>query len=264
VSTPTLPTYETPPVVEVVCGVTFDPVPGFTVPLVGKLWRDHLPDFKVEGEQPPLAPQFEVLERGGVTFSFDPNLPMPRVWFVNDRSNQLIQIQRDRFLCNWRKTETDHEYPRFAKVSGFFKQQIAVFESFIRENCDRELVPRQYELTYLNHLAAETRASARAGNIGRLLPDFAWRNASAGRWLPDPEDVDLNLAFLLPNEAGRLRVKVQTAQLARERTRVILLDLTARGFSGNRDEWFDVAHTWIVKGFEDLASPAAENIWGKR
>jgi uncharacterized protein (TIGR04255 family) len=249
-------------VVEVVCGVTFDPVPGFTVPLVGKLWTDHLPEFKVECEQPPLARQFELLGHGpGVTLSVDHNLPMPRVWFVNGMGNQLVQVQRDRFLWNWRKTEVAHEYPHFVKVNGFFKEQIVVFESFIEKQCGRELVPRQYELTYVNHITGK---SGQAGEVGNLLPDFSWRESGTERWLPDPEDVDLNLAFLLPGHAGRLRVKVQTAQQARDRSPVILLDLTARGFIDNRDDWFDLAHTWIVKGFEDLVAPAMNSVWGKR
>ena len=264
VSTQSLPTYKKPPVVEVVCGVTFDPIPDFTVPLVGKFWMEVLGGFKVAGERPPLANQIEVLDRGaGVTLFGDLFLPMPRVWLENPTGNQIVQIQRDRFLCNWRKTEAAHEYPRFGMVNGFFKEKLAEFEAFVGRTCGQKVVPRQFELTYVNHLASTPEGSNNAGNIGTLLPDFSWRK-NASRFLPEPEDADLNLAFLLPDKAGRLRAKVQTAQLVKGRAQIVLLDLTARGFSPDREKWFELAHTWIVKGFEDLTSSTMNAAWEKQ
>lgn len=258
-----LPSYAAPPVVEVVCGVTFDAVPGFDVPLVGRFWADKLPSFVAGGDQVPLAPELEVLGRGPGVVYMGSAFPMPRSWLISPEGNKVVQIQRDRLLCNWRKTEERHEYPRFDAVSGFFRDTLRDFETFVEMNCKQRIVPRQFELTYVNHLAVSKEKATQVGDIGGTLPDVAWRR-TAGRWLPEPEDAEFNFLFLLPDDAGRLRVKVQTAQLLKDRASVVVLDLTARGFGADRDAWFELAHTWIVKGFEDMVSPEMNPTWGKK
>src|SRR5512142_1132402 len=106
-----LPEYLKPPVVEVVCGVLFEPVPGFTLPYLGRLWERFPKEFATPTEADPLSPIVETFSPIPVV-RIDPNVyRVPRLWFMNERSDQVIQIQRDRFLCNWRKVGDDHEYP---------------------------------------------------------------------------------------------------------------------------------------------------------
>jgi uncharacterized protein (TIGR04255 family) len=260
---PNLPNYGKPPVVEVVSGVMFDPIPGFKLPLVGKFWSEALLDFPVVDEQPPLAPVMEILGRGpGVMFIAEP-APVPRVWFTSRNKDQVIQVQRDRFLCNWRKVSPDHEYPRFRKVFEFFETKLASFEQFIRTDCNASPIPRQYELSYVNHLDSTPDGPIVLGDIGRLLPDLSWRKQGS-RWLPDPEDLDLSLAFLLPKSAGRLRVRLQTGLRVPDQSSIMALEITARGLLEDRTKWFELAHEWIVKAFEDLVSPDMNAAWRKQ
>ena len=34
---------------------------------------------------------------------------MPRIGFVNDEGSEMIQVQNDRFIKNWREVETDRQ-----------------------------------------------------------------------------------------------------------------------------------------------------------
>ena len=47
---------------------------------------------------------------------------------------------------------------------------------------------------------------------------------------------------------------------------MFVLDLTTRGISNEGiQEWFDMAHEWIVRGFEDLTtSEIQEKVWKKK
>jgi uncharacterized protein (TIGR04255 family) len=263
-TTPNLPTYGEPPVVEVVSGVMFDPIPGFKVPLIGKFWSSALPDFPKVEEQPPLAPTIEILGRGpGLMFVSDAMPAMPRTWFVNGQGDQIVQLQRDRFLCNWRKTSPSHAYPRYGQVIDFFEKKLSAFQDFIDQECGVALVPRQYELTYVNHLERGPDGVFSLGALGRLLPDLSWRNLE-DRWLPTPEDIGATLAFPLPQNAGRLRVRIQSGMHVPANNPVLALEITARGYLEDRPKWFNLAHIWIVKAFEDLTSQEMNTVWSKQ
>ena len=43
-----------------------------------------------------------------------------RKFFLNKEQNKLVQLQADRFLFNWRKTDNKDEYPHFSSVSSEF------------------------------------------------------------------------------------------------------------------------------------------------
>ena len=72
-------------------------------------------------ELPPLPSQIEKFgeelqqaQVSGPRLQFmDPNAT--RFWFIGDPGTRLIQVQRDRFVINWRKVTGDEAYPRYEK-----------------------------------------------------------------------------------------------------------------------------------------------------
>jgi len=54
---------------------------------------------------------------------------MLRVHFLNQQKTELLQVQRDRFLHNWRKVGSGDNYPRFERM-------IETFESGFRKFTD--------------------------------------------------------------------------------------------------------------------------------
>src|SRR5262245_26858979 len=114
------PDYSRPPVMEVVCGVMFDAIEPFTTPYLGKLWERLPKEFVKIVETDPLLP---VIERFDSPLSIevsDSVLKSRRVWFINEKGDQLIQVQRDRFHVNWKKVSPNHDYPRYLSVKSAF------------------------------------------------------------------------------------------------------------------------------------------------
>lgn len=256
--------YENPPVVEVVCGVLFKPDPKLTVAHVGRLWEALGKGFDKVQEVPPLLSFVERFdppqpEAKGIAEG-RPTLLMPRVWFVSGDGDHLVQFQRDRFLCNWRKLTPEHKYPDYDWVIAEFYRHLEQFEEFSRRELGSAPSYVQYELTYINHMLAGGGWND-LGDLGSVLPDFTWRKQD-GRFLPVPQGLDWRLTYELPEKQGRLHVHAANGERESDNQKLLLLDLTARGYGDDLKKWFDLAREWIVKGFTDLTGPSMQkSIW---
>jgi len=100
-----LPEFDKPPVIEVVCGLQFNPISALSVPYIGRLWSKFEADYPKTREAAPLLPTIEQFGEGsrGSLYPFGDELPPPRIWFESADGNRLIQVQRDRFMHNWKK-----------------------------------------------------------------------------------------------------------------------------------------------------------------
>lgn len=251
-----LPNFEKPPVIEVVCGILFKPINSLLVPHFGLLWEKFRDEYPTCREVPPLNPLLEQYDNAKpfqIELSDTP--PLPRIWFVHKNDTGVIQIQRDRFLHNWRKVHPEDEYPRYHKVMEMYKKQFSKFESFLTEHELGSLEPQQYEMTYINHMYQGYGWNS-TKDVGALLPDFSFRN-DPKRFLPAPESINWRTGFALPNREGRLHATVRHGKLKETAQSLIILDLTVRGIGTDRSlegmaAWFDLAREWIVRGFVDL------------
>jgi uncharacterized protein (TIGR04255 family) len=263
----TLPDYDKPPVNEVVCGIQFHPLKGMTLPYLGLLWQKFRSGYPRCREVAPLVPAIERFDEQPPDDlnPFGDTFPTPRIWFETADGNGLIQVQRDRFLHNWKKERPEDEYPHFKHVITRFQECLMTFDQFLQENKLEEILPTQYELTYTNHIDVEL-GWRNLSEIGGVFPDFNWR-ASEQRFLPVPEALNWQTIFTLPERAGRLRVSMRSAKRRSDERPTILLELTARGITSESSRsamwsWFDMAHKWIVRGFTDLTSDTMhKEIW---
>jgi len=260
-----LPEFENPPVIEVVCGLMFDPLGGLLAPHLGLLWQRFREEYPKCQEVPPLAPVVELFEgEPSIGLELSETPPLPRIWFTRADDVGIIQVQRDRFLHNWKKAKPGDAYPRYGTVFSLFKDKLAIFEQFISDEGLGPVRPRQYELTYVNHIPKGKLVSSLL-NISVLFPDFSWR-ADAGRFLACPDGLNWRTSFVLPEHRGRLHVAIRSGVRRDDHETIILLELTARGMAGVPDReqmwaWFDMAHEWIVCAFTDLTSPRAHSAW---
>ncbi|MEW6747550.1 MAG: TIGR04255 family protein [Planctomycetota bacterium] len=252
------PEFLNPPLIEVACGILFKPLSAFVTPYMGLLWREFKSDYPLCREVAPLAPVIESFDDSKPAFRAELTdiPPMPRSWFIGHNEHAIIQVQRDRFLHNWKKVSPDDQYPRFHQVIDAFRNRLSTFKGFLAKHQLGSLQPLQYEITYVNHIPADTWQSP--VQLGRVLPDFAWRNTPE-RFLPAAEAVNWRSIFVLPNQVGRLHVSVRTGTRQSDYSPVLLLDLTARGMPSDSSpdtmwSWFDLAHDWIVRAFADLTA----------
>ena len=262
-----LPDYEAPPINEVVCGVLFDPLKDLLVPHIGLLWeqcfRSEYPGCQ---QVSPLIPIMERFGPVGTQRLAVTDLPLQRVWFTHD-DGRIIQLQPDRFLHNWRKSAPANEYPHYDKVFQLFQSHLTTFLKFVEDHKLGSVVPKQYEMTYVNILP-EGAGWQTFADIEAVVPDFRWRNDQ--RFLPSPDSIDWRTSFPMPDECGRLHMHLQSAELRTDKSRVFRFELTARGIGKEASfetmpAWFEVAHKWIVRGFADLTGTEIQrDVWRRK
>lgn len=258
-----------PPVIETILGVQFSPLRRLTLPYLGLFWgtvRDRYPHQEVVPPLTPVTEEFGHPTPGKVEFSIGVSSePEARCWFIDSTSTQLIQVQRDRFIRNWRKRPAPHDaYPRYRALRPDFERDWASFLSFLeREDLGVPDV-NQCEVTYINHIELGLGWTT-LGEAHRVLTML--KPQDARRFLPEPENLALSIRYLMPDNRGRLHVAAQPAIRRADGQQVMQLTLTARGKpDSSRIEdlaaWFDRGHDWIVNGFRDLTTPEMHDVWG--
>lgn len=246
-----------PPVYEVACGVLFAATAPLLTAHIGAYWERVRKEFPNAKDAPPLLniaePQGEMPV---LSFELTDLPPLRRAWFHSADEQNLIQVQQDRFLFNWKRASESDSYPSYNVVVERFEAQLAGFRAFCREVGVGELSFRQFELTYVNHIM-DSNGLQQTG-LTELFVDH--QRASGDRFLPPPEGINWTSVYELPDNSGRLQILAQSALRLPSKEKLVRLDLTARGLPADatdagRRAWFDLAHEWITHGFADVTNP---------
>lgn len=259
--------FDTPPVVEVLCGVLFGSLTGLRTAHVGIFWDRIKEEFPLVEEAPPLSP---VIERFDPAPSFEIEVelspPLARTWFYRADRRGLVQLQRDRFVYNWKRSSPDDgKYPSYDRVILDFERLWSEFRSFVASEGVGEIVPRQLELAYVNIIPD---ASIPAGDPVFVdhVPD-----RSRVRLLQAVDGFVWRSSYMLPDDAGRLHVSINSARQAETGEPVRRMDIVARGISmseigpNSMRSWFDLAHHWIVNGFVDATTASMQTaVWRRK
>ncbi len=267
VATNDLPEYDNPPVTEVVCGVLFKTLEAFRLPHFGLFWEKCRLDYPVCQEVAPLMPVIEHFGAEPETPFQLSEIPLPRVWFVHREDAGIIQLERDRFLHNWKKSKPTDSYVRYHTVLDLFKRHLDSFDSFLKDNGLGTIEPQQYEMTYVNHIV-QGEGWDQVSDLGGVFRDHQW-NGKENRFLPGIEHLNLRKSFVLPTNRDRLHVSIRDGKRTADSKPLFLFELTVRGFPGDVSRsamwpWFDVAHEWIVRGFTDLTTEGIQKtVWGR-
>lgn len=266
--------FDRPPVTEVALGVQFDPLTLLTTTRIGLLWARFRDRYPVTEEQAPLP---SVMEEFGPkrTFNFGLEIhamgtpPLPRCWFLNEASSDLIQVQQDRFVRNWRKRDTGNEYPRYGQIREAFTSSLNEFITFLADEQLGTLVPNQCEITYIDHLPVGDGWDG-FGQLQQVLS--VWSGRYSVPFLPEPEDVMMRLRYVIPDAQGkpigRLHVTVEPGVRRADGVLVLILTVTARGRPEGAGidgvlRFLDRGHEWAARGFVSLTTPHMHALWGK-
>ena len=267
-----LPEFDAPPVSEVALSIEFLPLTNWRSPHSGLFWsiiKDEYPNTEVA---PPLESQIEKFGeefwRHGPTVRLQiANPDVSRFWFISSDKTRLIQVQRDRFIVNWRKIQGDEIYPHYeADMRPRLGREWLRFKQFVADAGIGEISVQQCEVTYVNDIV-EGDAWRTFADTLRLF-SLWWGKGSTG-FLPAPEQLTVAGSFEMPNQSGRLHFVSQPVFRRLDERRASQFRLTARGKppSGTDNDlmaWMDVAHEWVVRGFADLTSDAAHKLWKRR
>ncbi|VAV84796.1 hypothetical protein MNBD_DELTA01-1881 [hydrothermal vent metagenome] len=261
------PNFKNPPVTETVLGVQFDPIEKLSAPLYGLYYskiRNEYSNFEVH---PPL---FQTVERFDEQHGVAPptiNLEMretldERCWFLENEGNRLLQVQKDRFIQNWRKAKKDDEYPRYESLKPIFKKEWLRFCDFLNEEKLPAPEVNQCEVTYINHLEIG-KGWQSFGEVDKITK--FWSKGS-GEFLPVAERVTINLRYQMPEKLGRLHITLKPVIRTIDMKELFQVELTARGAPSSSSvedilKWLDLGREWVVKGFSDFTTNELHKIW---
>lgn len=249
--------FKKPPVIEVVFGVLFNDLPKFKAPHSGLFWSMVRDRFPIVEERMPVGPAVEpkLGEQAQMQVQLLTIPPLPRVWLQSGDQRNLIQLQRDRFLYNWKRASGSDEYPSYDRVVDEFDGFYNLFRKFVRDEQLGEFAPRQYELVYVNHIGPGNGLDL-VGPEGILVDHL--RDQGRTRFLPEANNFNWRTVYSLPDEQGRLHVSAQTGTHTVNGSveSVVRLEMLARGFPSDASDdarrgWFSLAHDWITYGFAD-------------
>jgi uncharacterized protein (TIGR04255 family) len=262
--------FEDPPVQEVAFSASFQTPKMMSGAFIGTFWsqvRERFPDLSENSPIPALieapsqgtevnvAPQLQIL-----------NMPSLRRSILRSTDGRhIIQIQQDKFVLNWTRGKSK-AYPDFETAFSEFASNLELLSKNLKAEGFGQPIYNQYELQYVN-LVGPDNGLAIVGE-GGLLVDHT-RRSTTDRFLPNPSGFNWTSSYQLPNEMGRLHMIAQAVLVPPKNQRHVRLDVVARGFRPdsddfNMEQWFKIAHEWIVSGFTDSTSPILQTQAWKR
>src|SRR5262249_7579915 len=150
-----LPRFKKPPVSEVVLGVQF---PSIVTPIhLGIYYQRVKARFPRTQMLPPILPVIETfgkLPLATAQFAVTQGM-QPRMWFLSEDDNFLIQLQSDRLLVNWRAGTTGAPYPHFEAVQQEFVTALDELQALLAEE-SITIAVNQCEVVYINSILAAT------------------------------------------------------------------------------------------------------------
>lgn len=266
-----LPEFDEPPLVETVLSVQFEPLHGVRVAHLGLLWTVFRDLYPRTSERVPLEPSIERFPLDAQAHSqpllqvlTDDVPPVPRFWFINESGSELIQVQNDRFVKNWRKSSAGTRYPRYESIiRPNFDRDYQKFVGFLEEQGLGTPRINQCEVTYINHILTNDEWSS-LSEVEKVVT--IWNKPG---WPTAPlDDCRISSRFVIPDSAGspigRLTFELQPALQQQDRRPMYVLRLTARGLLGDGLAFLDIGREWIVRAFEGLTTPSMHRAWKRR
>lgn len=264
-----LPDFENPPVVETVLSAQFQRLPDIRAAHFGLFWSEIRDRFPKTEERPPLEPTFEVFPEPrkpplGLRIESYERPPIPRFWFINRSGTELLQIQQDRFIRNWRNVGQGDEYPRYEKLKARFEEDFNLFQGFIEAQGFESVKVNQCEVTYINHIIDGEGWSGYedADKVFSLWRQPAARYPGPAQTMTFHTRYDIKQADGKP--IGRLHADLKPAIRTKDGRRMFVLDLTARGLLGEWIDFFDIGREWIVRSFAGLTTTEMHKVWKRR
>jgi uncharacterized protein (TIGR04255 family) len=246
-------------------GVQFHPLFSLRGIVLGPLrdrWRGTHP--RVE-EQPPLPPTIEAQVAPGINLQvgFGP-VPNARYWFMSETGADIIQLQNDRIVVNWRRVDGGEPYPRYETMVERFDRALNELIRFVDEEELGQIEIVQAELDYINDVGA---SGAEHGVVlEKLLRGW---HGTPKHHLGQPAQARLQLSFDVPDVGHspvRMFVSVEPAmQVDGDQRQLMTLSVRGAPVDGSVAaalKFLDGAHEHLVQSFVELTPESIQSTWG--
>ena len=251
--------YQNPPINEIVCGIRFDSIKQLQSGHLGILWQKFMPDF-------PSTEDNSLMGLVSGEELREPNkFPLPRVWFIHKNKNELIQVQRNWFLHNWRKIRPNDEYPGYENTFKNFENYLSYFRAFLAEENLGSLVPKQYELTYID-LVPKGQGWENLDDLAKIFPNLL-SVTNQNILLNNVMGVNWQTILGLPNSLGQLMVLIRDGHRISDNQQLLQIEFKALSNQPYQpmQTWFETAHNAITQLFSNLVSEEIqEKFWGQK
>jgi len=224
-----LPKYDNPPINEVVFGATFAPLANLKAPHLGLFWNEVKSEFVRCEHAPPVGSLNDIIEP-------ESGVPLPRVWFINAEDDHLLQIQKNKFLLNWRKRE--NVYPHFEDISEKFYLYFGMFQESLEVNDVGQVNILELELSYIN-IIPKGEGWDSVEKVKDLFPDLSMEYVG-DRFLSSPDSINWQTTFK-SDKLGNRFIKSQFAKRIIDGHPLINLEIGVRGNSNDVKGWFNEA-----------------------
>jgi uncharacterized protein (TIGR04255 family) len=267
----TLPSFRRPPIGEVVLGVQFEQMDRLDLRHVGKLaerFGDKYPRFQAQAPLDPTFERFDGPRQAKLSIQMVELSQFPRLWLTDETGEEMVQLQRDRLLHNWRHMPIGSEYPRYPRLRDQFAADWAVVDSFAVEHELGSILPTQCEVAYVNQIEADggkTHAdpSRYFSFLGEALcmhrqSEFeavTFSSSSVAKEVIDGRQL-----------LGRMFVELTSGLNTASRKATYQFSLTVRGAPLVRNlegvlQFFDFARARIVRAFAELTTSEMHKQW---
>ncbi len=266
------PVFDHPPVVETVLGVQFASLQGLTGAHLGKFWTELGRDWPKVVEAPSIQDQFETFNT--LPQFVPPGVPVliplspfslgPRLQITNGVGDRMIQVQSTRFHYNWQKA--GERYPSYRKVREEFDAFFARFQAFITQGGMGELIPNQWEISYIDFIPKGELWKA-PDEWSRILPGLFGPFGATER--VRLETMSGEWHYEIPHQFGRLHIAPAIGKVRARDELGLILNMTARGPIGKESslelsQGLDLGHEVIVQSFLDITSDEIQKAWGRK
>lgn len=263
---PTL-SFEAPPLEEVAFSLQFEPMKGFHIGHIGLVWnafRSRYPVVETAEEVPQQIEKFGVISRKvPPSFELLEKMPVPRVLFIGEDKQYVIQIQKDRFIFNWRKLFDENlRYPRYPAIKKMVLDEFAVFSEFLAVNGLESPSFTQVEVTYVNHIDASR-------PIEHVFKDVVVESRFPSTLKLEAFTVNLKQLIMRDTESvGRLYTVIEKANRVTDGKDLYVFKFTARvhpkepslaGVIGA----MDIMREEINNAFVNMTTTAMHNEWNR-
>lgn len=257
-----LPSFKRPPVVEVVLGLEFQPVANLGAIRLAQLaerWKDRYP---VSRELPPLPASPPIGIPGEFPGVFvNVGAPAIRLWVMSTDESQLIQIQRDRLILNWRHSGTELSYPHYDSLRPDFVDAYSDLRVFIAEQKLGEIHPTSVEVSYVNEVLTDGQSL----DLAVIMRGVASYDQHLGPPLAG-RVMQIFTANSLPGSLAMLTLTADTQGRGPNSTLITLTYRSAIALGAAPEDVMasmDFGHRDVVVGFAEATTESMHEMWGR-
>lgn len=265
-----LPSFEDPPLTEVVWDLAFHQIPDLGASASGwwrDLLRDEYPQHEIHPALPPLIHP-KVAAQMGVGIMLEPASGGTRTWNVSEDGQLVVQLQQDRLILNWRRLPEGDSYPRYERLAAEFERLVTKLNGLLKEKLGGAAIrPMRLEIVYQNMIEPEEGIWADFGDVGAVFP---WLAIPSG--IPAPNALQVHVESPMNTEGSGLRtLAFDVAPARNNQTGTGVLSLRVASTAWLAHDTLETAlaaaseaHIEIVAFFGNATSPEMQSVWGKK